>query len=296
MKCRLPRVTAIVVGFVFAFAELAAGQESTTEVEDAGLVARAAAQISQHPSLEAKIRQRVAIFDQYLVGSGTYQQLRDSTGNRFRLELRMPVGEQLTSLQHVNDGRYLWIRRDLGELQSLGRIDLRRVQTAMRASPPSAVISTPVLLGTGGLSELLRGLSDNFDFAPPEPEDIGGIPVWRVRGRWKTKALTRMFPEQPEGSVADREALIAKLPQHLPDHVALVLGRGGYVPLFPYRVEFFRRDAKTNRQRPMLAMELFEVQLRSDFQRRHFSFQLGEQRVEDETDAYLQKLGLSDDE
>ena len=67
------------------------------------------------------------------------------------------------------------------------------------------------------------------------------------------------------------------------------------MPLFPYRLEFSRRDAKTKRQRSMLVMELFEVRIRPDFERRHFTFQLGEQSVEDETDAYLEKIGLTAD-
>jgi len=270
---------------------------SAATVDGPALVAQAARQVSEHPSLEAKMRQRLALFDQYVVGSGTYTQLRHRDGTRFQLELRLQVGDQLTSLQQLNDGRYLWIRRDLGPTQSLGRIDLERVRAALSDGDRPATLASPTALSVGGLAQLLQGLSDNFDFAAPVSEEISRVPVWRIVGRWKTEVLGRLLPEQVQALVAGQAAQTDKLAPHLPDQVVLVLGRDPKVlPLFPYRLEFTRRDAKSGVMRTILAMELFEVRLRPDLDPRQFSFQLGEQRVEDETQDYLDKLGLSETE
>ena len=139
------------------------------------IVARAAVQMALHPSLEAKMRQRVGIGEQYLVGSGAYLQLRHGEEMRFRLELRLQVGERLTSLQHITDNRYLYIRRDMGETKSVSRIDLKRVREAQARDAAGSAPPNYASLGVGGLSQLLHGLADNFAFGDPTAETISGV-------------------------------------------------------------------------------------------------------------------------
>ncbi len=277
------------------FPTLALAQEPPAAAAPSGqeIVALAAAQMTLHPSLEAKMRQRVGIREQYMVGSGAYLQLRHGTDVRFRLELRLQVGERLTSLQHITDNRYLYIRRDIGETKTVSRIDLKRVQEAQANSPAANVPPSYSSLEIGGLSQLLRGLAENFAFGDPETETISGVNVWRMSGRWKPEMLAKLLPEYREAILAGQELASEQLPLQLPDRVSLVVGRDGPLPLFPYRVEFARQDRETGKPRSMLIMELFEVRLRPDLDPRLFEVPDSEPNLVDETDAYLQKHGLA---
>jgi hypothetical protein len=306
MKYKLPSVNAMKMPKCWRFVRLfsvafllnplltlaqappAAGPPSGQEI-----VSLAAAQMTMHPSLEAKMRQRVGIREQYLVGSGAYLQLRDGADVRFRWELRLQVGERLTSLQHITDNRYLYIRRDIGETKSISRIDLKRVQEAQANSdaenPPLSYVS----LGIGGLAQLLHGLAENFAFGEPESETISGVNVWRMSGRWKPEMLAKLLPDQSATILAGQELAMEQLPSQLPDRVSLVVGRDGPLPLFPYRVEFARLDRETNKPQSMLIMELFEVRLRPDLDPRLFEVPDSEPDLVDATDAYLRKHGLA---
>ncbi|MDA1051058.1 MAG: hypothetical protein O3C40_11350 [Planctomycetota bacterium] len=274
---------------------LAFTQQTPAAAEPSGqeIVARAAAQMTLHPSLEAKMRQRVGIREQFMVGSGAYLQLRYGEDVRFRLELRLQVGERLTSLQHITDNRYLYIRRDTGKTKSVSRIDLKRVQDAQARSDAGNAPTSYASLGVGGLSQLLHGLADNFAFGDPQSETISGVNVWRMSGRWKPEVLAQLLPEQSEEILAGKEPVIEHLPSQLPDQVSLVVGRDGPLSLFPYRVEFSRRNRDSDKPRSMLIMELFEVRLRPDLDPRLFEVPDSDQDLVDETDAYLRKHGLA---
>jgi hypothetical protein len=239
------------------------------------------------------MRQRVGIREQYMVGSGAYLQLRHGEDVRFRLELRLQVGEQLTSLQHITDNRYLYIRRDIGETKSISRIDLKRVQAAHAKLAAGIAPQNYAMLGVGGLSQLLHGLADNFTFGDPESETISGVNVRRMSGRWKPEVLAKLLPDQSETILAGLEPAMETLPLQIPDGVSLVVGRDAPLALFPYRVEFTRQDAESNRPRSMLIMELFEVRLRPDLDPRLFEVPSSEQNLVDETDVYLRKHGLA---
>jgi hypothetical protein len=271
---------------------LAFSQEATPGTPSGQtIVSQAALQMVRHPSLEAKMRQRVGIRDQFMVGSGAYLQLRHGEDVRFRLELRLQVGERLTSLQHIADNRYLYIRRDVGEKKSVSRIDLKRVHAArelVAANAPPSFGS----LGIGGLSQLLHGLADNFAFENPTSETISGVNVWRMNGRWKPEVLTKLLPNKSETDLANYDSAVKYLPTQLPDKVSLVVGRDGPLPLFPYRVEFTRQDQESDEPRSMLIMELFEVRLRPDLDPRLLDVPDNDPNLVDETDAYLEKHGL----
>lgn len=282
-------MTALLATSTLAFAQDVPELASPTGQE---IVAQSADQMTQHPSLEAKMRQRVGIRDQYMVGSGAYLQLRHGEDVRFRLELRLQVGDKLTSLQHITDNRYLYIRRDTGDTKSISRIDLKRVQTARAKFAPVNTPQNYALLGVGGLSQLMHGLADNFAFEDPESETISGVNVWRMSGTWKPEMLAKLLPDQSDAILAGQLPAAGTLPLQLPDQVSLVVGRDDPLPLFPYRVEFSRHDAKMDRRRSMLIMELFEVRLRPDLDPRLFEVPDNEQDLVDETDAYLRKHGL----
>lgn len=256
------------------------------------VVVRAAKRMMLHPSLEAKMRQRIGIRDQYMVGTGAYLQLRHDNDVRFRLELRLQVGDQLTSLQHITDRRYLYIRRDSGDVKSVSRIDLKRVHEARARYSDAPAPASLAGLGVGGLSQLLHGLATNFAFSDPAEETISGVKVWRVEGSWKPAMLAALLPAQDEAITAGGELQLAKLPSQMPHNVSLVVGRDGPLALFPYRVEFTRELDGSKTPLSILIMELFEVRLRPELDPRLFQVPDSDNSLVDETDAYLRKHGL----
>lgn len=270
------------------------GQGAQRQISGQELMARAVAQMTQHPSLEAKLRQRAILFGQPVVGTGTFVQLRHGAGNRFRLDLQVQAGQHSSGLQQLNDGRYLWIHRDQNGKLSLGRVELLRVYQALEAAPQTTAFSSHLWFGIGGLSQLLRGLYDNFAFDSPQADAIGQTPVWRLQGRWKPEAMSRLMSDIKPGSTGDAAAARVELPSHLPHQVSIVLNGDEQLPLFPNRIEFARHDPATDQARPLLIMEWFDIRLRPDLTPEMFAFQIGDQEVQDETDLYLSKLGLVD--
>jgi hypothetical protein len=249
------------------------------------LVAEAANRLAQEPALAAKIRQRADLFGQQLVGSGSYHQVSRGAKILVRLELKLQVAGQLTSLQQTSDGEIVWTRRNAGDRRTISYVDLRRVRRAIsEAGDPPAV--SPEAIAQGGLPKLLRGLDRNFTFDPPREAILGRVPVWVLRGQWKS--ASRAASPRPEPSSPQR-----------PDSVTLALGRDEFVPLFPYRIEFARRDDPQGKQtgstsdasqRPIVVMEFFEVRRSAELDHKAFVYQVGDQPVEDHTELYLQRL------
>lgn len=274
------------------------------------LVAQAADLIAKQPGLEARLRHRVDLFGQQFVGAGTYLQSRGRPETLIRLELKVQVADQLNSLQHVCDGRFLWIRRDHADRPSLARIDLRRVREAMAGVDEGTTPVSITSFAASGLPKLLRGLEQNFVFDAPRPQTIGKFPVWELRGVWRPVPNgSSSSPANPSASAVPVTPIVNLPPvaatpnwSHVPDEVILVLGRDEMIPLFPYRIDFRRRAAesepgagqgRSRTTRSMLVLEFFEVRRRPDLEPRHFSFQVGDQAVEDRTDTYLRSLGLA---
>ena len=87
-------------------------------------------------SVSAKIRQQVDLFDRQLVGSGVYFEQRAAGDHSIRLELRIQVGDQLSSLLQVLPpptaaGHYMWTYRKLPDEERLSRIDVVRATRAL---------------------------------------------------------------------------------------------------------------------------------------------------------------------
>jgi hypothetical protein len=267
------------------------------------LIAQSAWEVFRQPSLEAKIRQRVDLHGHQLVGSGSYQQLGDGQNKLLRFELKLQVANRITSLQQVCDGRFLWVRHDLPERTTLSRIDIKQINEAVRsAQHPPAIDMNTTWIALGGLSKLLHGLNENFQFDNPLAAQIAQVPVWVVRGQWKDEKLAQLLPKQKSKIRGGQITELTDLPSHLPDSVEVTLGRDELFPLFPYRIEYRRQSTSApnpqhhpaaDKARSILTMELFEVRHRADLDPRMFQYKPGDQEVADHTSLYLQSLGLS---
>ena len=112
------------------------------------LVGRAVRELVKQESLQAEIRQQVDLYGHHLVGVGRYRQFFVAGEQRLRLELKLQLGEQVSTLTQVTDGRHFWTRLDMPEETTLSRIDLRRVkeQVWQRTSPRQTNVLEPTAI------------------------------------------------------------------------------------------------------------------------------------------------------
>ena len=252
--------------------------------------------------VSARIRQRIDLFGKQFVGSGVYFQQRAGSDHLIRLELRILVGNQQSSLLQVlappnSDGHYLWTYRKLPDGEKLSRIDLVRAARALKKAETMPGRGTEgTLVGFGGLPKLLRGLQAAFDFDTVQPARFDRLAVWTLRGHWKPDRLAKILPDQKAAIEAGEPADLSKLPDHLPDHVVLMLGQED---LFPYRIEYrrgiARKEGGEKDSRALVTMELFDVKLDVPIDRTRFIYNPGNTRFVDETDSFLSSLGTTPD-
>jgi len=265
------------------------------------LLERAILTLENYPVVGVKSRQRGVLFGQEPIGSGVYQQQLYQNKLLFRMELTLQVGDQPSSLVHVCDEdrgqSYLWMYRKLPDQDAtISRIDVERVIGALEETGNIRITrEVGQWPGLGGLPKLLRGLHASFDFASLEATRLPGrFPVWKMRGRWKPDKLALLLPEQRETIAAGKPADLSRLPDHLPHYVLLFLGKRD---LFPRRVEYRRRDAtgehgeKVPQDRPLVTLELFELNLADPIPATRFKFP-DVPDFSDKTDSFLKGLDL----
>lgn len=254
------------------------------------------AALERRDSVVAKIRFQVRAFDQRLAGTGSYQQEGRGEHRVWRFELRMEVADQLASWQQVADGQHLWVHQHLLESNSLTRIDLARVRAALadRGQRPGAAPPSKVWLSLGGLPKLLHAWLEAFDFDAAAADELDGVPVWKLSGKWQGEPLAALVPalgEAPRGGRAKQ----SDLPEPVPSRVVLLVGRDD---LFPYRWEYWRRGpsdaAGKALEQPLAVMEWYEVQLDGPIDRRAFNYRPGDLEVYDQTSSFLRSLGLGE--
>ncbi|MFH1920057.1 MAG: hypothetical protein ABIP48_09250 [Planctomycetota bacterium] len=264
------------------------------------LLRSAIRRLERRRSISAKIRHSIDLFEHKLVGSGNYWEERSHRGLLFRMELKIQLGDEPSSLLHVCDGRYLWMYRKLAGGESLSRIDVERVERALQESGDiQELAKVDRWPGLGGIPRLLRGLHRAYEFVSVEETYLEGregpLPVLRLEGEWRRAKLAKLLPEQEKAINAGRTADLSKLPAHLPDHVILFLGKAD---AFPYRIEYRRRGPHegegedVSRDRALVTMELSEVNLNATIHPTSFLYNPGDLECTDQTVPFLKKLGL----
>jgi hypothetical protein len=93
-------------------------------------------------SVSARIRHRIDLFGKQMVGDGEYLEQRRSGGPAVRLELRIQMGDQTSTLLQVCDGQYYWVHRKLLDRETLSRTDAVRAASAL-AEAQEAVTPRP---------------------------------------------------------------------------------------------------------------------------------------------------------
>ena len=249
-------------------------------------------------SISARLRQKIDVLGQQLVGTGSYQQQGRGEEQKIRLELKVQVADQTSSMQQVCDGTFLWTHQDLLDKTALTRIDFRRVREAVWDGGGRRGRIEQIQLALCGLPKLLESLDTAFEFRIVQQDRLDGVPVYVLRGAWRPEQLAAIYPD-PKAKPAEGQGgspAPGKLPAHAPEVMVLLVGRDD---LFPYRIEFRRRivtDAETPQRTdattPLVIMEWFEVALDTPIDERQFIYRPGDVDFSDGTDKLLVQMGL----
>lgn len=260
------------------------------------LMADMLASVRGRDSISARLRHKIDVLGEELVGTGTYLQQGRGEAQKVRLELKIQVAGQTTNLLQVCDGNHLWLQQDNLEKQALSRIDIRRVREAKFDRGGRRSRFEQIQLALCGLPKLIESLHTNFAFRIVQSDRLDGVPVWVARGTWRPEALNETYPDHKSTPPAEQGRGGGKLPPHAPEVVVLLVGRDD---LFPYRIEFRRRkevDAKspvrTDETRPLVVMEWFEVALDTPIDERQFIYRPGDLEFTDGTTRLLERMGL----
>ncbi len=245
-------------------------------------------------SISAETRQYVDIYDKQLVGSGSYFEQRGPNGLELRLELRLQLGDYTSSLLQVCKGQFLWISRDK---ETPIRIDVSRVAKVWDERGdfpgPGRIGTWP---GLGGLPKLLRGLNSSFDFTLIEETRLGEqLPAYRLQGQWKREKLAKILPQHSAAIREGKPVDLGAMPLYLAHRVVLYLEKDG---LFPRRIEFRRPPPSRAENEPpreettIVSMDLYNVVLNAPINADRFNFRPGERGYTDQTERFLDSLGL----
>lgn len=249
--------------------------------------------LERHQTVSARLRHQVHLFGKPMAGSGAYLQ-GPWQRKLLRLELKLQVGNRLTSLLQVCDGKRLWTHSTLWKEPVLTKVELRKIVSESPAAPMAPLVNA---LGLGGLPRLMRSLERSFEFGEFREGSLDDVPVLVVRGDWKPGELVRLLPEQQQSISADPRAARAPLPPQMPHHVVICFGRDD---LFPYRIEYWPAPSapggettplgKPAPPMPLVRLEFFEVRLNEPIDTRQFVYLPGSQEVDDVTGKFLRKL------
>ena len=272
--------------------------------------------LASHPNLSLRLRFRVELWGQSLAGTGVYLQRWHGGKLHYRYDLRFTLGGQSRSMQYVADGRFLWIRKNLPGIQSLGRIDLRRLaEHQLRTADEQAPTALPWEL----VPFVRQAVSDGLpvpagDQLPPHlvlptfatsgrAQGSGDTQSQVAKGRFLggflalVDSLHRQFNfEQIESLKWGKQRLPvqrivgrwrnldeqAELP-HLPSRVEVILANDQQQPLFPYRVKLSRKTDE-DRWLTLFQIDVLEANTRATLPMDRFVFQAGDKAaVEDIT-------------
>ncbi|HTU27448.1 MAG TPA: hypothetical protein VMF30_18705 [Pirellulales bacterium] len=253
--------------------------------------------IESQPSISARIRQRIHLLDHELVGSGSYEQVGQGEQRRFRLELKVPVGEGISSFQRIQTGKYLWVYEEIGGQSTLSQIDMehvRRVLAQQRSPRTGPGPASGIAMPPDGLPKLLANLNDAFQFTVVRQGFLDQLPVWQLEGTWKPAALAEWAGDQKDKILKGEPVNWKSLPRQVPDRIVLTLGRDD---LFPYRMEYLREGADEKLGSPgglIATLELFEVRLGGPIPPQRFVYQPGNRTFVNGTDSYLKQLGITE--
>jgi len=262
------------------------------------LIDAAQAALARHRSIKANLSQEVDQFGQRMFGSGRYLQGPAHT-HQMRLELKVRFTDQISIFWQVSDGEDLWIYRHLLGSPFLRRVDIRRLEQIDRERAAQEEAPGYGLLPVCGLTAVLDALERSFDFETVPTTEAEPAEHYELRGRWKQARLKEFLPQQVEAILAGEEPDLGKLPEQIPDEVALYLGRDD---LFPYRIEYYRfapvpdvgQGKVAKKTTPVVSIVFYDVAFDVPLDPKTFTYEPGDMEPGDVTYQYSVKLGLTE--
>ncbi len=237
--------------------EAAASSQSSDLLSAQQLLQRAASNLFYSTPMRSTARLRMNMFGQKFVAEGSYLQMGQGSG-RTKLEFAFGDPDYPSRLLQVCDGRFYYRLASNHEASSLEFVDLLQVA---QADQQQLIGSPSSWMTMGGLPGLLQNTASAFEFQPVEQSQLGDIPVFHIRGKWKKEFLTRILGGTVDRAWIENSMQWHQLPEQLPHVVEIYLGNNSFFPLFPYRIEFLRLDKDedgTNLKR-VFTFELYEV-------------------------------------
>jgi hypothetical protein len=236
---------------------------------------------------QSEVRQEIELNGQRSTGFGDFVRGGQGSG-RLRMNIRLAAGNQFHHLIQVCDGELMYSHEELGNTSRRTRVDLGRVRERLVITSDS--LNDPVIamyLAIGGQAELLRKLSQQYEWTGLRPGDVAGEPVWWLVGK---------LAEQPVAvrAHADIDTLTPDAFGFRPRDVQVAIGReNSAMPFWLFEV---RQSRSTDASSPPdystdltvkiefpNPQKLAAAQLTPEL----FEFQLNNEPFVDETKKYL---------
>lgn len=251
------------------------------------ILERTRSELDRLEHFSARVRYRVALFDQELIGAGTYFQSGAGQQKKLRCELRLQTEAGIIGGLQVCDGRYVWSSTETFAGPLLTRVDLRRIR--QRREQLSQELPEE-LWAWGGLPKLLKNLETSFqwDQALTGYLEAEKTPAWSIRGLWRGEEYAKLVPQQapPSG-----ESVLGGFPAQVPGSVTLFIRQQDY---FPQRIEYRRPpvgskgNVPPEEWVPCVLIEFTDISTDRPIDPATFEFQPGKQQeVVDLTDNLL---------
>lgn len=139
------------------------------------------------------LRQTVEMLGHKFHGTGKYAV---GTGHRMRFEVTVKLTDTTGTLLEVSDGSKHWRSRHILDVRELTRVDMTRVRAIVDKPEFDTNIRGQLdrQLGFSGMLPLIEGVRDNLVFQSHEQAELGGKPVFVLKGIWKDGLLPPAKP------------------------------------------------------------------------------------------------------
>lgn len=265
---------------------------NAASAEDAGraerIVAACLAGLARQSSISARMRQIARVGDKELVGAGQYVQQGIGEDQRFRFESSLAANAAAYTMLEVCDGLAFWSYQKHADLPpSLNRVDTRRVRAKLETATPPLAQADAITPHLGGVQRTLALIRESFRFHSVEGEDLDGMAVWRIEGRWHADRLVGLVPELA-GKAVDGEVPAGLLPENMPWRVVLSIGKR---ELFPFRIEWLAvrgpRPAANREPEQIAVLEFYDVRLDEPIDATAFVYKPAAEGYSDVTESFL---------
>ncbi len=189
------------------------------------------------PSLSCRIQQTSIWGEHRVMAEGKYCHTGGGAG-QLKLEMKLDSKDHQSNFVQVSDGRLVWT--SIGEGESPRRVYLDRVRESLGGwvRKPGLRPEMSLYLAIGGQGEALRCLYQRYRwFKVFAGVDEKGRDVWQLVG------TIRSEPPTPSAqTLIDNLLISSSLPAEVPTDVRLTLGRDEKNYLFPYKIDYYRKE------------------------------------------------------